>query len=240
MKDGKTILAIIPARGGSKGLPEKNIRLMCGKPLIGWTIEQARRSNFVDEIFVTTDDKVIAETSESFGGHALPLRPAELASDSSKVIDTMLHVLKMFETKGKVFDYLLLLEPTSPLRKMDDIDNAIRKLVDNESTADSLISVGEIALEHPIYAKRVDQEGYVQNYQDVQDSSMQRQSLPKAYFPYGVVYLSKVEAIRKYNAAYAGRIIPLLIERWQNYEINDIYDFACVEAILKLKIGEAI
>jgi CMP-N,N'-diacetyllegionaminic acid synthase len=205
-----------------------------------WTIEQASKSNYVDEIFVTTDDKVIAEVSETFGVHAYPLRQPQLASDTSKVVDTMLHVLKMFEGKGKIFDYLLLLEPTSPLRKRDDIDNAIQKLIDNEATADSLISVGEIALEHPMYAKRIDQEGYVQSYQEVEDSSMLRQSLPRAFFPYGVVYLSKVGAVRKYNAAYAGRILPILIERWQNYEINDIYDFVCVEAILTLQMGGEI
>ena len=198
------------------------------------------KSNYVDEIFVTTNDKVIAGISETFGVSAFPLRPCKLASDTSKVVDAIIHVLKMFEGKGKVFDYLLLLEPTSPLRKKDDIDNAIRKLIDDEATADSLVSVGEIALEHPLYAKRIDKEGYVQSYQTVKDSSVLRQSLPKAFFPYGVVYLSKVEAIRKYNAAYAGRILPLMIDRWQNYEINDIYDFVCVEAILNLKIGEVL
>jgi len=240
MYKSRRTLALIPARGGSKGLPGKNIKPLLEKPLIGWTIEQASKSNYVDEIFVTTDDKVIAGISETFGAHAFPLRPAELASDTSKVVDTMLYVLKMFEGKGKVFDYLLLLEPTSPLRRRDDIDNAIQKLIDNEADVDSLISVGEIALEHPMYTKRIDREGYVQSYQDVKDSSVLRQSVPKAYFPYGVVYLSKVEAIRKYNAAYAGRILPLFIERWQNYEINDIYDFACVEAILTLKMGGVI
>ncbi len=240
MYKDKRILALIPARGGSKGLPGKNIKLLMDKPLIGWTIEQARKSNYVDEIFVTTDDRAIAEISATFGAQAFPLRPAYLASDASKVVDTMLYILKMFEEKGKVFDYILLLEPTSPLRRRDDVDNAIRKLIDDEASADSLISVGEIALEHPLYAKTIDQDGYVQSYQKVEDSSILRQGLPKAYFPYGVVYLSKVEAIRKYNAPYAGRIIPLLIERWQNYEINDIYEFACVEAILTLKIGEVI
>jgi CMP-N,N'-diacetyllegionaminic acid synthase len=240
MYKNRRTLALIPARGGSKGLPNKNIKPLLEKPLIGWTIEQAIKSNYVDEIFVTTNDKIIAGISETFGVHAYPLRPCKLASDTSKVVDTMLYVLKMFEGKGKVFDYLLLLEPTSPLRRRDDIDNAIQKLIDNEETADSLVSVGEIALEHPIYAKRIDQEGYVQCYQEAKDSSMLRQNLPKAFFPYGVVYLSKVETVRKYNAAYAGRILPLLIERWQNYEINDIYDFACVEAILSLKMGEEV
>jgi CMP-N,N'-diacetyllegionaminic acid synthase len=240
MYKNRRTLALIPARGGSKGLPNKNIKPLLEIPLIGWTIEQAIKSNYVDEIFVKTNDKIIAGISETFGVCAFPLRPCELASDTSKVVDTMLYVLKMFEGKGKAFDYLLLLEPTSPLRKRDDIDNAIQKLIDNEATADSLVSVGEIALEHPMYAKRIDQEGYVQSYLEVKDSSVLRQSLPKAYFPYGVVYLSKVEAIRKYNAAYAGRILPLLIDRWQNYEINDIYDFTCVEAMLTLKMGEVI
>lgn len=236
----RRILALIPARAGSKGLPGKNIRPLLEKPLLGWTIEQARQSSYIDEIFVTTDSELIAGISESFGADAFPLRPQELASDTSKVIDTILHVLEMFEDKGKTFDYLLLLEPTSPLRRRDDRDNAIQILVENEAKADSLVSVGEIALEHPMYSKRIDEGGYLQSYLEVVDSSVLRQSLPKAYFPYGVVYLSKVEAIRRFNAAYAGRILPLLIERWQNYEINDVYDFVCVEAILASRIGGAL
>jgi CMP-N-acetylneuraminic acid synthetase len=240
MYKNKKILALITARGGSKGLPGKNIKCLLDKPLIGWTIEQANMSRYIDEVFVSTNDKVIAGLSESFGANAFPLRPCKLASDTSKVIDTLLYTLKMFENKNKTFEYLILLEPTSPLRKKNDIDNAIQKLIDNEDKADSLISVGEIALEHPAYAKKIDRQEYVQSYFDIQDSTVMRQGLPKAYFPYGIVYLSKVEAIRKFNAAYAGRILPFFIERWQNYEINDIYDFMCVEAILTLKMGDVM
>ncbi len=240
MYKNRRILALIPARGGSKGLPGKNIRPLLDKPLIGWTIEQARNSGLVDDVFVSTDDKVIAGISESFGARAFPLRPSELAGDTSKVIDTILYILQSYEKKGQTFDYLLLLEPTSPLRKKTDIDAAIRKMIDNEGSADSLISLGEIALEHPLYAKRIDEKDRIHSYFEIGDSSIQRQELPKAYFPYGVVYLSKVAAIRRFNAAYAGVILPLLIERWQNYEINDLYDFVCVESIMNINMGEII
>ena len=239
MYKGKTILGIIPARGGSKGLPGKNIMQLIDKPLIAWTIEQAGKSMYMDKVIVNTDDIQIAETSKRYGAEIPFMRPPELAGDSSKIIDAVFHALDTLAKDGKAYDYLALLEPTSPLRKNDDIDNAIMKLIDAGDSAESLISVGEIALEHPIYAKKVTKDGYVKTYFDVQKTDALRQDIPAAFFPYGVIYLSKVSAVRKHKAVYPERIIPYFIERWQNYEINDKLDFMCVETILKLKKEES-
>lgn len=233
MYKNKSILGLIPARGGSKGLPRKNIRTLLGKPLIAWTIEQALISKYLDKVIVNTDDKEIAKVAKKYGAEVPFMRPKELATDDSKVIYTIFHTLDFFEEKGLKFDYLALLEPTSPLRKDDDIDNAIKKLIDNEDIAESLISLGEIVLEHPLYSKKIDESGYVKPYTDTKKSISIRQKLPIAYFPYGIIYISKVSTMRKYKVVYPERILPLFIERWQNYEINDIWDFICVEAILK-------
>ena len=122
MYNNKKILAIIPARGGSKGLPGKNIKPLCGKPLIGWSIEQAQASEYIDEIFVSTDSSEIAAVAESFGVKVPFLRPSELATDTSPSSAFVLHTINYYRSKGHEFDYILLLEPTSPLRKKGDID----------------------------------------------------------------------------------------------------------------------
>ena len=232
MYSNKSILAIIPARGGSKGLEEKNIRPLLRKPLIAWTMEQALANKYFDKVVVSTDDNEIAKISKKYGAEVPFMRPKELATDDSRVIDAIFHALDFFVRKNLKFDYLALLEPTSPLRKNDDLDKAIKKLIDNENIAESVISVGEISLEHPLYAKRIDKKGYVRPFLEMRKATSLRQVLPKAYFPYGVIYISKVSAMRKFKTVYPDRILPFFIERWQCYEINDIWDLKCVESIL--------
>src|SRR4030042_3633861 len=117
MYRNKRILAIIPARGGSKRLPGKNIKILCGKPLIGWTIEQAKSSKYIDDIFVSTDYRSIADIAEQFGIKVPFLRPEELSKDSSSSMDVVEHVLKSYKRSNQLFDFIILLEPTSPLRK---------------------------------------------------------------------------------------------------------------------------
>ncbi len=234
MYKGKTILSLIPARGGSKGLPRKNVRLLLGKPLIAWTIEQALKSKYLDKIIVSTDDEQIAEISKRYGAEVPFMRPKELAKDESLTIDVILHALNWFEERGEKFDYLALLEPTSPLRKINDIDNSIKKLIDNEIYSDSLVSVGKLSLEHPFVSKKIDENGYIKVFYETEDPLItRRQELLPAYFPYGVIYLSKISTLRKYKTFYQEKTIPFFIERWQNYEVDDIWDFIVIEAIMK-------
>lgn len=231
---GYNIIAIIPARGSSKSVPRKNIRLLNGKPLIYYTIKEAQKSKYISRVVVSTEDEEIAEISKKYGAEVVK-RPEELARDDSPTIDAIMHIIDWFEAKNEYFDIVALLEPTSPLRKEDDLDNAIRLFIDNIDTADSLVSVGEVHLENPYIMKTVE-DGFVKPFVEVGKSFHQRQQLPKVYFPYGIVYLSKVDALKKYKTFYQERTIPYFIERWQNYEIDDIYDFICVEAILKYRL----
>jgi CMP-N-acetylneuraminic acid synthetase len=117
MINGKRVLAVVPARGGSKGLPGKNIRMICGKPLIDWTIQAALKSRFIDELIVSTDSPEIADIAAKAGASVPFLRPAGLATDTSPTIDVVEHVLEHFRAASESFDYLVLLEPTSPLRR---------------------------------------------------------------------------------------------------------------------------
>lgn len=148
MYKDKKILAIIPARGGSKGLPGKNIKPLLGKPLIGWTIEQALTSKYIDEIFVSTDSREIADVAETFGVQVPDLRPEELANDTASSMDFILYTLHLLEKRGKNFSYIVLLEPTSPLRDVMDIDYAIEKLVTIEE-AESIVGVCKTEAVHP-------------------------------------------------------------------------------------------
>ncbi len=235
----KKILAIIPARGGSKGLPDKNIKLLNGKPLIGWTIEQAKACKYIDSIFVTTDNEQIANTAKFFGIDIPFLRPAELASDTSSSMDVVEHVLSYFENKHIYFDYILLLEPTSPLRKKSDLDQAIQLAIEDES-ADGIISLGEVHMEHPMIVKKINEKGKITSYiNDIRKIS-QRQQADKAYFPYGVIYMIKTDVFKREKAFYTNNVLPYYIERWQNYEVDDIYDFIAIETILKYRQEEKI
>jgi CMP-N,N'-diacetyllegionaminic acid synthase len=234
-----SILALIPARGGSKGLPKKNIIPLAEKPLIAWTIEQGLECNYIDRLVVSTDDEEIAKISKHYGAEVPFLRPKELAKDDSPTSDTIKHAIEWFEEKKEYFDILVLLEPTSPLRSKNDLNNAIELFCKNIDKADSLVSVGKVHLENPYIMKNIN-EGYVRPLIEQEGTFFQRQMLPEAYFPYGVIYISKVSAFKEKSTFYQERTIPYCIERWQNYEIDDFYDLLCIETILKSRLEEHI
>jgi len=233
---GRTVLAIIPARGGSKGLPGKNIIKLCHKPLIGWTIEKAKKSKYLDEIMVTTDDSNIADISRQFGASVPFLRPKELAADTSPTFGAVKHTLDYYKTKSmKSFEYVALLEPTSPLREDKDIDNMLKKLDTLKSQFDSIISIGEIS-EHPSILKKIEDNMLKPFYEELQTSTRRQDNKP-AYFPYGVAYIAKREALLAEKTFYTKRSTYYVIKRYQNYEIDDIYDFITIEAIMRYRWG---
>jgi CMP-N-acetylneuraminic acid synthetase len=188
-------------------------------------------SKHLNKVIVSTDDKEIAEVAKGCGAEVPFLRPKELAMDNSPTIDVILHALEWFDANGEHIDIIALLEPTSPLRRKTDIDNAIELFVANIDEADSLVSVGRVHLEEPHILKQIEG-GYVKSYLDAKaaiDIQMPKANI--AYFPYGVIYIAKVSALRKYKTFYMDRTIPYFIERWQNYEIDDMIDWICCEAI---------
>jgi len=233
------ILAIIPARGGSKGISKKNIKPLLGKPLLTWTIEQAQKSKYISRVFVSTENKEIAKIAEQNGVEIPFLRPDEFAQDNSPTSDAIIHTLNTFEKLGEFYEIIIILEPTSPLRKKDDIDNAIEIYLHNSSDSESLVSVGEVQLENP-YVMKIIENNHVVPFLENKQTFYQRQQLPKIYFPYGVIYLTTVRAFREFGTFYQKTTLPYKIERWQNYEIDDLCDFYCVETILKTKLKEVI
>ena len=232
MYRNKKILAVIPARGGSKGLPRKNIKEMLGTPLIGWTIKQAKNSKYVDSVVVSTDDKEIAAIARQLGGSVPFLRPSELAKDSTPTYDVLADLVKK---STEEYDILVLLEPTSPLRKKDDIDTALKQLIDNYEKYDSVVSVGKVHMENPHICKLIEKNKVVPLIKTNKNIT-QRQELKDVYFPYGVIYASKLKKLMATQSFYQKKTMPYFIERWQNYEIDDIYDFICIESIMKEKL----
>lgn len=233
----KSILGLIPARGGSKGLPRKNIRQLHGKPLIAWTIGQARASSFFDKIIVSTDDKEIAAIAKEYGAEIPFLRPADLAGDTVPAIAVVEHAVRYFECEGRSFDYVALLEPTSPMRKKRDFDDAAKLLIDNKAFADSLVSVGKVRMEHPAIMKRI-VSGFLRSYEEKNIMINRRQDTEDIFIPYGVIYISKTRTLLEHGSFYQGKTIPFYIERWQEYEVDDIYDLMCIEAVMNDMISD--
>jgi N-acylneuraminate cytidylyltransferase/CMP-N,N'-diacetyllegionaminic acid synthase len=235
MLSRKTFLAIIPARGGSKGLPGKNIKELCGKPLIAWSIETALKSKYIDELVVSTDYQEIADIAKSYGASVPFLRPDYLANDTATSFDAVKHTIDFYkETLKKEFDYIILLEPTSPLREIDDIDNMIENIIQNENTFDSIVSIGEVH-EHPSIMKKVVNEKSLESYCKNLELKSRRQDNDIAYFPYGVAYIVKMVPFLEEKTFYTKRNTFFEIKRYQCYEIDDIYDFLAIENIMKYK-----
>ncbi len=229
MTDNKSAIGIITARAGSKGLPGKNSRPLCGKPLIVWTIEKALRSRNLDVVVVSTDAPEIAEIARQAGAQVPFLRPAELATDTASSYDVIRHVLSHYAPRS--FDYTVLLEPTSPLREDDDIDRVLDALDQGCEQYDSIVTLGQVH-EHPSIIKKFCGQAVVP-FVDKLEMSARRQDAEPAWFPYGVAYAAKTAVLLAENTFYTGRCMGFPIQRYQNYEIDDLCDFLCVEAVMK-------
>ena len=236
MINGKSIIGIVPARGGSKGLPGKNIMTLCGKPLIEWSIEAGLACKYIDEVIVTTDSEEIALIAKAAGALVPFLRPPELACDTSTTVDTVKHVIDYYQTIDKYFDYIVLLEPTSPLRAKDDLKCMIEKINSLDEKYDAIISLGEVH-EHPSIMKKIVNTD-IQPYCNELVMATRRQDNEVAYFPYGVAYIIKTKILIEKETFYPSRTTYWIIKRYQCFEIDDIYDFLAIEVIMKTKISK--
>ena len=233
MYKNKTFLAIIPARGGSKGLPGKNIKVLCGKPLIAWSIEAGLKSKYIDEVMVTTDSKEIADIAKEYGADVPFLRPKELATDTAPTFDVIKHTIDFYKEKlKKEFDYIVLLEPTSPLREVSDIDNAIEQLLN--SYADAIVGICKTEAQNPTFLVLKDDNNYISGYNS-SIKVVRRQDIPDVYFFEGTIYISKTDILLKKQTFYHEKTIGYEVPKYKSLEIDDIYDFIMVEAIMKYR-----
>jgi CMP-N-acetylneuraminic acid synthetase len=229
MINGKKVVALIPARGGSKSIPGKNIRPIAGKPLINWTIETAFRSQYIDRIIVSTDSSEISEVAISAGSEVIK-RPDELAQDTSLVIDTVRHVISTLAERNEFMEYLILLEPTSPLRTEDDIDKCIELLDCHEF--DSVASFCEAEINpHRIWKV---ENGRPSVFIDGAIPWLPRQKLPKAYQLNGAVYgLNSDKLPEDQNSLLFGNIGAYIMPPERSVDIDHRLQFLLVEQLLK-------
>lgn len=190
------ILAIIPARGGSKGVPGKNSKLLGNRPLIAYSIEQAIASNSFAKIIVSTDDEAIAKIAVDFGAEVPFIRPSELANDTASSIAVVQHTVDFFESKNEFFDAICLLQPTSPFREKGFIYKAITKF--SLTNSDALVSVLTVPHEYnPHWVFETDANGMLQIATGEKEIIKRRQELPQAFFRDGAIYLTKMAFIKK-------------------------------------------
>ena len=187
MYNNQRILALIPARGGSKGIKDKNIVPLLGKPLISYSIEAGKASKYIDTIVVSTDSQKIAEVAVLYGADIPFLRPKELALDTSKTIDAVIHAIDLINSKKPVYDVLILLQPTQPLRTSFDIDRAIETYFENDEN--DLASVS-LVTDHPLLIRSISENGNLIPLLQ-KNSTCRRQDMPPYYRINGCIYINK-------------------------------------------------
>ena len=223
------ILTVVPARGGSKGLPGKNIKTFIDKPLIAWSIEQGLASKYVNEVIVSTDSEEIAEISKFYGAHVPFLRPAYLAQDTSSTKDVIIHLIDELEKIGKFYDYVLLLEPTSPLRESSDIDLAFESLLKTPG-ANSIVGVSRVESQHKAFCVTLTEKGFLRSENNFK--VLRRQELDEFYFYEGSLYISDIFTYKEKGNFYHEQALGYVIPKWKSFEIDDISDFIIAEALL--------
>lgn len=240
MYKGKKIIAIIPARGGSKGIPRKNIKLLAGKPLIAYTIEVAKKSKLLDRIIVSTDDKEIASIAKKYGSEVPFLRPKELARDEVLDLPVFQHALKWLEENENYKPEIVLnLRPTNPFRTIDDIDNAIRKLID--LNADSIKTLSKVS-QHPCRMWKLGKGDKLIALKDTEKrvvggSDNRRQDLPRIYWQNELVDVCRRSNIMEKNTMFGSDRRGLLINRSFPIDLNTPEDFEIAGIIIKKRGG---
>lgn len=223
------ILAIIPARSGSKGLKDKNIKELNGKPMIAYTIEAALNSSIFNDVIVSTDSKKYAKIAEKYGAQVPFLRPKELANDYASSNDVILHTLEEMKKLNKTYDYFMLLQPTSPLRNEKNILEAYELLL--EKKANAIVSVCETD-HNPLLTNTIDDSLSMVNFID-NVNNKRRQDLPKYYRINGAIYLAKVNYYTENQNFYKNKAYAYMMTKKESIDIDDIIDFKLAEVLLK-------
>jgi CMP-N-acetylneuraminic acid synthetase len=224
------VLGLIPARGGSKGIPRKNIALVAGKPLLAWSVDSARASRAFDRLIVSTEDSEIAAVSRGCGAEVPFVRPAELSRDDTPGIDPVLHALEALSRQGYRADWVMLLQPTSPLRAPEDIQGALE--LRTRRAARSIISVCE-ATHPPSWLRRLDPEGQLLEYFPEEEDRPTRQALPKAYALNGAIYLAPWDVLDRERTFSPARTFGYVMPRERSLDVDSPWDLELADLVLR-------
>lgn len=221
------IVAIIPARGGSKGIRRKNIRVLNGKPLVAYSIIEAKKSRFINHVVVSTEDEEIAGVAKEWGAEIPCLRPPELAGDEVPTLPVIQHMTACVEESYGAVDVVVLLQPTSPLRTVEDIDAAIGKLIDTK--ADAVVSVVEVK-HHPYLSFQLDGDRLEPLYGV--EKRTQRQRLPPVYALNGAVYVTRRDVLLS-SGIYGDDNRAIVMPEERSFDIDNMFQFRLVEMIMR-------
>ena len=230
----KKIVAVILARSGSKRLKDKNIKILNKKPLIYWTIKEAKKSRFIDSLVVSTDSQKYINISKKYGVKNFVKRPKFLSSSNSTSIESLNFVLRELISKGLNFDYCLLLEPTSPLRETKDIDLAIEKIIKNEK-AEALVSLSKVETIHPQFMFRIKKNNFLKRFNEKLKKITLHSEAQQLFFLDGSIYISKIKSLFKRKSFYHEKTLSYVVPRWKAYEVDNYLDFKICEMIMNLK-----
>ena len=232
------ILGVITARGGSKSIPRKNIKELCGKPLIAYTVEAAKTSGVFDRIILSTDDQEIAEVAKRYGCEAPFMRPAELAQDTTPHLPVMQHAVKWLEEhEGYTPDYVAILQPTAPLRQAWHLREAVELL--KKTSADSVVAMVEIPGHHsPYWAVKIDEQGLgalLISGEPIRKRIPRRQNLPKAYTHSGALYLFRTGLLFDPVEPnfYGDKVAAYVMEDKYNVNIDNPADWESAEQAMR-------
>jgi CMP-N,N'-diacetyllegionaminic acid synthase len=220
-------IAIVPARGGSKGLPRKNILDLAGKPLITWTIEACLQSAFVNKVIVSSDNDEILEIAKNSGVEALR-RPESLATDSALIMPVISHAISTLEEQLEDIQYIVLMQPSSPLRTVNHLDEAFVKLI--SSSATSLISVTK-PTQSLLKSFRID-DGYLKGLVSDSYPFMRRQDLPDTYLANGAIYIVDLNEFKKHTVLLTNQCVPFEMDQESSLDIDSFEDLKAAEALL--------
>lgn len=226
---GARMLAVIPARGGSKRLPGKNVRRLAGLPLIAWTIRTAAAAGVFDELLVSTDDEEIADVAIRYGASVPWLRPDELSTDTATSVDVVLHAISACESAGAAADSVMLLQPTSPFRSVETIRRAVE--LHEQAGNPPVVSVCP-AKAHPAWCFLVDGEGRMRGYAGDGALPARSQDLPPVYQLNGSVYLATAHDLRSERSFFCSRTHALVVTQpEESIDVDDAWDWQLAECI---------
>lgn len=219
-----TFLAVIPARGGSKGIPRKNIKEFAGKPLIAWTIEEAKKSKYITKLILSSEDAEIIEVAKRYGCEVPFVRPKELAADDTPGVGPILHAIE--QCPG--YDFVVILQPTSPLRTVEDIDGAIEMLLTKEAAF--CVSVTE-PNQSPYWMYNLNVNGMMNPIITQTNFAVRRQDLPKAYSLNGAIYVAQTEQLKVAKSFLTDETVGYVMSENHSYDIDNRIDFIICEAL---------
>lgn len=230
-------LAVIPARGGSKGVPRKNIRPVCGKPLIAYSIETALAAKgLFHRVLVSTDDAEIAEVSKRCGAEVPFLRPAELANDKAPMIPVIQHAIRYAEADERMrYDWVCLLQPTEPFRTVEDVEKVLA--LAQAGGCDSVISVVQVFSVHPILMKRIDRGRLLPFCKEEKEGTRRQDYAPPAYMRNGAIYLSRRDVLMERNSIWGDVIHPYVMPPERSVGVDSELDFKLVELLMQEQLA---